>query len=834
MFIRGTFRLRSWYTKHKNLRGDVRLIPKPILSKVLYNARHTYRLGRKRMGRVQYIAAQTGLAVLLIGSTALPIVFETGIVHAAPSPGGNTTTLASDCSGSSNIDENAAQPESGNPNVCLVVPTLDNGGGGTPNSIRILSVSGGTLLTPSLGTITLGASGTILNLSGSSTNELLLNFTPTPNNTTASFAYAVVDPDNTTQNSSSSTATIPITPVDVAPTLKTSNGSAGTGLAGTYYRTSKDLTTVPDSNDTAGNPSEPAITRLDSQVSFNTSISGGLTTVWGIPDVEPDDFSVRWTGQIKAPVDGTYTIQTVSDDGVRVWIDGNMVIDDYSTHAPTTDTANLNFTAGSMHSIEIDYYERGGGEEIQLEWAHPGQTTQLIPTQYLYPGIIRPDMTYVDGQPAAIVDDALELADVDSTNMASATITVSSNCQSSEDELEFTNQNGITGSYDSSTCTLTLTGSSSVAHYQAALRSVKYYDSNSLPDTDTRTLQFSVNDGEKDSNDSFRNIVFAGVDNPPVISEGDSVSVNMDEDGDPTPFSLTLDATDPDNQSISWSVVSQPSHGTAGVGDPGNSTTVSYTPDAHYTGNASFVVQASDGDGGTDTITVNVVIAPHSDGDGVSTTEEDSAPNSGDANNDGTPDSLQNNVTALIDSVTGNYAAVAVPSGCSLSGVSMSNQTALASDPEYTYPLGLANFTANCGTPGFTTTITQYYYDPPGDTFVLRKFVNGEYQTVPNATFSRQTIGGQSVLVVSYQATDGGPLDADGTANGIIVDPAGPAVSVVPKTGTPSTGISTPDTGYGEPTPSDLLIKMLVVSAIVSVSAGLLLYIVARLKLRTR
>jgi hypothetical protein len=769
------------------------------------------------MGQATYLTLRTGAVLLLIASAVVPIALETGVVHAAPSPGGDTTTLAANCSSPSAINENAATPETGNPNVCLVVSNLEDGGGTTPDSIRILSVSGGTLLQPDISPIALGPSGTVLSLSG---HDLLLTFTPSPNNTVASFTYAVVGSDDT--NSAASTATIPITPVDVAPTLKTTNGSSGTGLTGTYYRTSKDLTTVPDSNDDPGNPTEPAITRLDPQVSFNTSYSGFPQTVWGIPDVNADDFSVRWTGQIKAPADGTYHITTVSDDGVRVWVDGNLVIDHYDTHAPTTDTSSaLTFAAGSLHDIEVNYYERGGGEEIQLEWSYTGQGTQLIPAADMYPGTIRPDLTYIDGSPGAVVDDGIQVSDVDSANMTGATVSVSNNCQPSEDVLQFTDQNGITGSYDNGTCTLTLTGSASIANYQAALRSVKYYDSNFLPNTDTRTVQFSVNDGEKDSNGTFRNIVFAGENHPPSITEGDNVSVSMDEDGAPTPFDLTLDATDPDNQSITWSIVTPPSHGIAGVGEPGNSTGISYTPARHYAGTDSFVVRASDGNGGTATITVNVTVTPHTDTDGVSTTTEDAAPNDGDANNDGTSDSNQSNVSSLVNSVTGNYAAVAISDACSLSDVSVKNQSALTTDKGYTYPLGMLNFTADCGTPGFTATITEYYYNPPAGNFVLRKLVNGTYQNVSGASISRQTINGQSVLIVSYQVTDGGPLDADGTANGIIIDPAGPAVSTPTSSG--SVTPSAPDTGYGVPTGTGAAAIAVATGSVIILCGGLLL-----------
>lgn len=194
------------------------------------------------------------------------------------------------------------------------------------------------------------------------------------------------------------------------------------------------------------------------------------------------------------------------------------------------------------------------------------------------------------------------------------------------------------------------------------------------------------------------------------------------------------------------------------------------------------------------------------DNDGITNAVEDAAPNGGDGNNDGTPDKTQSNVTSFVDSVTNNYATVAVDNACTLTSLSGQNQSG-TTDGDYSYPLGLLNFTANCGTPGFTTTVTEYYYDPPTDTFVLRKLINSTYQTISGATITRQSIGGHQVLVVSYPVTDGSSLDADGLKNGIIVDPAGPAVLAVSATPTPiptATSVSelAVSTPTSTPTPS--------------------------------
>lgn len=163
-------------------------------------------------------------------------------------------------------------------------------------------------------------------------------------------------------------------------------------------------------------------------------------------------------------------------------------------------------------------------------------------------------------------------------------------------------------------------------------------------------------------------------------------------------------------------------------------------------------------------------------------------PNNGDANNDGTQDTTQTNIAGLVNPVTNKYALVEATSGCTVHDQSMSAASSLAAqDSGYSYPAGLMNFTLqSCGAPGYTTTVTQYYYGLTGSNFVLRKYNPNtkKYATISGATISHVTIDGQAVTKVSYQITDGGPLDQDGTANGVIVDPAGLALPALVDAGT--------------------------------------------------
>jgi hypothetical protein len=119
--------------------------------------------------------------------------------------------------------------------------------------------------------------------------------------------------------------------------------------------------------------------------------------------------------------------------------------------------------------------------------------------------------SYLAGTPVA-VDGALTVADADDVNLSSATVSISGGFQSGQDILQFSNQNGITGSYNAATGILTLTGTSSVENYQTALRSVTYNNTSATPNTSDRTISFSTNDGNASSNVATKVVVFIIVD----------------------------------------------------------------------------------------------------------------------------------------------------------------------------------------------------------------------------------------------------------------------------------------------------------------------------------
>jgi len=178
--------------------------------------------------------------------------------------------------------------------------------------------------------------------------------------TTASFSSAGVYTLRLSASDSALTSTD-----DVVVTV---NAAGATGLTAQYF------------NDpgTGAHFATLVLTRVDPAINFTWS--GAPAT-----GVKTDNFSVRWTGRVEAPVSGTYRFSTVSDDGIRVWVNGQLVINNWTDHAPTTNTSALiALTAGTRYTLTVEYYEHTGGATARLQWSYPGQATQVIPQSRLF------------------------------------------------------------------------------------------------------------------------------------------------------------------------------------------------------------------------------------------------------------------------------------------------------------------------------------------------------------------------------------------------------------------------------------------------------------------
>lgn len=142
----------------------------------------------------------------------------------------------------------------------------------------------------------------------------------------------------------------------------------------------------------------PALTRTDATVNFDWGTGNP-----GAP-IGNDNFSVRWSGQIQPLYSENYTFTTRSDDGIRLWVNGTQIINNWTDHGPTNDTGAITITAGVKYDIVLEFYENGGGAVAQLSWSSASQTNQIIPQSQLYPSAVCSSSTsenvVVNAQPA--------------------------------------------------------------------------------------------------------------------------------------------------------------------------------------------------------------------------------------------------------------------------------------------------------------------------------------------------------------------------------------------------------------------------------------------------
>jgi len=145
-------------------------------------------------------------------------------------------------------------------------------------------------------------------------------------------------------------------------------GAGGTGLKG-YYYDSKDLTALK-------------ATQLDPAVNFEWGAAPPAKTLGA------GTYGVRWTGQVLAPESGSYRFSTRSSDGVRLWVNGVQVIDDWNDHTTKlwNDSPEITLTAGQKYSLKMEYYHAANPATVRLYWYMPSRKAcSIIPQELLYP-----------------------------------------------------------------------------------------------------------------------------------------------------------------------------------------------------------------------------------------------------------------------------------------------------------------------------------------------------------------------------------------------------------------------------------------------------------------
>ncbi|MDQ6630777.1 MAG: PA14 domain-containing protein [Verrucomicrobiota bacterium] len=197
-------------------------------------------------------------------------------------------------------------------------------------------------------------------LSGATNSTLTINNAQVGN----AGSYTVAIRDSVGQILTSQVATLNV----IVPGA--TNGT-GTGLTGDYF-----------SNQLKTFISPPTLTRIDPTVDFDFGV--------GSPDpsISVDTFTIRWSGQVQPRYSQTYTFYTITDDGVRLWVNGSLLIDKWIDQGPTEWSGTIPLSANQKYNIIMEYYENGGGAAAHLSWGSASEVKSIIPMTQLYPTLI--------------------------------------------------------------------------------------------------------------------------------------------------------------------------------------------------------------------------------------------------------------------------------------------------------------------------------------------------------------------------------------------------------------------------------------------------------------
>ncbi len=168
---------------------------------------------------------------------------------------------------------------------------------------------------------------------------------------------------------------------------------SGTGLTGTYYN-------VASHNMSPYNPAiqfagAPTLTRVDPTVDFNwnSGSPGGTVTA--------TYFSARWQGQVQPQYSETYYFDVNTDDGVKLWVNGQLLIDGWS-YLSTDRIGSIALQAGVLYDIKMEYYQGNGGDAAHLYWYSNSQPKQVIPAARLYPATTPAAPPAITSAPVAV------------------------------------------------------------------------------------------------------------------------------------------------------------------------------------------------------------------------------------------------------------------------------------------------------------------------------------------------------------------------------------------------------------------------------------------------
>jgi hypothetical protein len=158
----------------------------------------------------------------------------------------------------------------------------------------------------------------------------------------------------------------PTPPPPVEKSSSPVHDGTGSGLIGDYFN-GIDL-------------GERVLTRVDPEINFDWGFESAPVSV-----LHSEFYSVRWHGQIEPRFSEDYLVSTLSDDGVRLWIDGKLLIDNWFEHPELAQSAHIELSAGRRYAIVLEYCEWKRYALVHLFWQSRHQAREVVPRCQLYP-----------------------------------------------------------------------------------------------------------------------------------------------------------------------------------------------------------------------------------------------------------------------------------------------------------------------------------------------------------------------------------------------------------------------------------------------------------------
>jgi hypothetical protein len=160
-------------------------------------------------------------------------------------------------------------------------------------------------------------------------------------------------------------------------TIFPSQTPSGTGLTGYYYTNSSSTYSSSVNFNPANLKFAP---RVDTNIDFTWSTTQ--------PFANNGYFCVRWVGQVQPQYSETYYFVANTDDGVKLWVNDQLIIDDWALKSASDVTGTIALQAGVRYDIKMEYFQATGSAVSHLSWYSPSQSKQVIPTSRLYPASV--------------------------------------------------------------------------------------------------------------------------------------------------------------------------------------------------------------------------------------------------------------------------------------------------------------------------------------------------------------------------------------------------------------------------------------------------------------